>query len=128
MARVVVADDSWLTRRVVVGILEADEHTVMQAGNGREAIELITTEAVDCILLDLLMPEVDGFGVLDYLQSNGIQIPAIVQTADIQKSTIERCMALGATAFLNKPVDESAIRSALSRALAGATGARNEAE
>lgn len=57
------------------------------------------------ILLDLLMPEYDGFAVLRDAREQGLDIPIVVITADIQDITRNDCMELGARAFLNKPVD-----------------------
>jgi len=126
MARIVVADDSWLTRRVVVGLLEADGHEVVPATNGREAVEAVRRVGAACLILDLLMPEMNGFEVLEALKDDGVSV--IVHTADIQSTTLARCRVLGAAAFLNKPVNEAALLAAVNEALAREEGRTHGAD
>jgi len=82
--RVEIADDMPDARRLIRRILQAQgEYTIYEANDGREAIELAEKELPDLIILDLMMPEIDGFGVLDALKSNPQTntIPVIVVTA-----------------------------------------------
>ena len=91
----------------------------MEAGDGRAAIEILENESPDVILLDLLMPELGGFEVLEQLQKIQCPIPRIVLTADVQDSSAQRCRDLGAFDVLHKPPSEENLRSVLDRALAG---------
>lgn len=109
MATILVADDSWLARRVVSGILEPHGHELVMATNGREALDLLEDVQPECIFLDLLMPELDGFGVLEALRERGSRIPVIVMTADIQSTSRTRCEQYKVAAFLNKPVQSEAL-------------------
>jgi len=82
--RVVVVDDTSEARRLIRRILQSQgDFEISEATNGREAIELVTRERPDLVILDLMMPEVDGFAVLDALRSapETANIPVIVATA-----------------------------------------------
>ncbi len=83
-SRVVVVDDTAEARRLIRRILQSQgDFEIFEAPSGREAIELITRERPDLVILDLMMPEVDGFAVLDALRSKPetANIPVIVATA-----------------------------------------------
>jgi len=83
-SRVVVVDDTSEARRLIRRILQSQgDFEIFEATSGREAIEIITREHPDLVILDLMMPEVDGFAVLDVLRSNPdtANIPVIVATA-----------------------------------------------
>jgi threonine synthase len=83
-SRVVVVDDTSEARRLIRRILQSQgDFEIFEATSGREAIELITKELPDLVILDLMMPEIDGFAVLDVLRSNQktANIPVIVATA-----------------------------------------------
>jgi threonine synthase len=83
-SRVVVVDDTSEARRLIRRILQSQgDFEIFEATSGREAIELITKQLPDLVILDLMMPEIDGFAVLDVLRSNPetANIPVIVATA-----------------------------------------------
>jgi threonine synthase len=83
-SRVAVVDDTAEARRLIRRILQSQgDFDIFEATNGREAIELINRELPDLVILDLMMPEVDGFAVMDVLRSNPetANIPVIVATA-----------------------------------------------
>ena len=119
MSRILITDDSLLQRRTLSAIVKEEGHEVETATNGREALEIIQSQAPDCLLLDMLMPEVDGVQVLETLHAQSQAIPVIVLTADIQDWLKERCLELGARKFLNKPVKQDELRRALQEILAG---------
>ena len=111
MAKILLIDDSWLTRRGLSGMVYAMEPGVLEAETGSMGLEMIAEETPDCILLDLLMPEMDGYEVLTHLRDAGNRTPVLVCTADIQDTAREKCMALGAAGFINKPPDETELRA-----------------
>lgn len=118
MALILITDDAAFTRRMIrKELLKNDEHVVLEAANGVECLELLDSHQPDCILLDLLMPELDGYGVLQALKNRGAIIPTIVLSADIQDSAREQCMALGAYAMLKKPPKGSEIRDIIQQAI-----------
>lgn len=102
MTSILVVEDSWLTRRVICKILRAEGYETLEASSGPEALEMLGTQTPDCMLLDLLMPDMEGREVLQAMQEKGFKIPVIVITADIQSTTREECMELGAIAVIHK--------------------------
>jgi CheY-like chemotaxis protein len=117
MSRILITDDSLLQRKTLSAIVQNEGHTVETATNGREALEIIQANPPDCLLLDMLMPEVDGIQVLETLKANDCRLPVIVLTADIQEWMKTRCLELGAAAFLNKPVKQDRLCAALKQIL-----------
>ncbi len=89
----------------------------MEAVDGRDAIEKLGDEKPDCLVLDLLMREIDGFGVLESILNNELNVPVVVFSADIQDTTKERCFALGAKSFVNKPINEKDLLAEVGKVL-----------
>lgn len=102
-----------LSRLNIKKMLKEAGHDLIEAKNGREALEKVAVNKPDCILLDLLMPEVDGFEVLKSLRAQKSDVPVIVVSADIQESAQKQCLDLGAKIFLNKPVKEQPLGNQL---------------
>jgi two-component system, chemotaxis family, sensor kinase CheA len=99
-----VVDDSQLNRQILVEYLKSKDFTTIEAEDGKDALSKIEGNSPDIILLDLIMPVMDGFETMEHLKNNGNQIPIIVITAYIKENTFNRCKELGAKGFLNKPV------------------------
>ncbi len=112
MARILIIDDSSFQRRIVRGMLTPEGYEIVEAGNGAEGLVLAGDE-IDCVLLDLIMPEMDGFAVLEALHRDRPGLPAIVLSADIQDATRKQCLELGARGFLNKPPQRGALLAAV---------------
>lgn len=102
MALVLIIEDAALLRKMLQKILRAKGYNTIEASNGREGLEMITTHNPDCVVLDMLMPEIEGREVLKEMRDRGLQIPTIVMTADVQESTRSECLELGALTVLNK--------------------------
>lgn len=119
MALILIIEDSWLSRRVFVKMLKAEGYETLEATSGPEALEMLRTQKPDCILLDLLMPEMEGREVLRIMQQQGLQIPVIVITADIQMSTRQECLALGAIAVIHKIPNAEEVLGWVRKALNG---------
>ncbi len=126
MAKILVVDDSLFQRDNLRYMLEMDEHTIVEAGNGREALDLIGEQPLDCILLDIMMPGVDGWQVLATLRQWQVQTPVVMLTADIQASTRQRCLDSGAVAVIQKPVDMSVLRNLVNQVTGSNKGAQDE--
>lgn len=105
MPRILVLEDSILSRRMISRILKSAGYEVVEVENGKAGLAIVSTQAIDCILLDLLMPEMSGQEVLVALKEQEFHIPVIVISADIQESTRQRCLDLGAVTILSKPVN-----------------------
>ncbi len=120
MAQILIIDDSLFQRKVISKILQEAGYEYREAQNGKEGLAQIRLEKPDLVLLDLLMPEVDGFSVLQELQKDPAPVPVIVLTSDVQMSTREECMNLGAKDFVNKPVHSEELLPAIMKILSGA--------
>jgi CheY-like chemotaxis protein len=116
---ILVVDDSMFLRKRIRQALQGDTYTLVEACSGLSALAEIEKQEFACILTDLVMPELDGFGLLAEIQRRRLPMPVVVLTADIQKTTRERCEQLGASEFIQKPVNPDILRSALSRVLDG---------
>lgn len=116
MIPLLVCDDSNMARKQVLRALPADwPVSVTEAGNGREAMEAIRRGLGQVVLLDLTMPEMDGYQVLSALRAEGLKAQVIVISGDIQEEAVRRVHELGALAFLKKPFDENQLRQTLSQ-------------
>jgi CheY-like chemotaxis protein len=122
MAKILIVDDSSFQRRTIRRALAQADHEIIEASDGAEAMQLIALHAPDCVLTDLIMPGTDGFAVLEALRDQHSHIPIIVITADIQSTTRQRCLELGAVGFIQKPVDEAEVRAAVQRAVQAGDG------
>ncbi len=119
MATILVADDSAFQRKNIRYMLAQDGYTIIEARSGQEALELVAAQPPDCILLDIIMPGRDGLEVLEALRERTPAIPVIMITADIQESTRQQCLALGAVAVVNKPQSAEDLRKIINQTLAG---------
>ncbi len=117
MAQILIIDDSAYQRGKIRRALEATDYELLEASHGREGLEMIATHTPDCVLTDLMMPEVSGLEILQVLQEQGTSIPVIVLTADIQQSTKQRCLELGAVAVINKPLRENDLVNTIKQVL-----------
>ncbi|MDQ6953512.1 MAG: response regulator [Mariprofundaceae bacterium] len=121
MSKILVTDDSAFLRKRTCSILSPTEHDIIQAKDGQECIDKLIKNKPDVLFLDLVMPKVNGFEVLEYMQEHAVNVPTVVLTADIQEGVSERCMRLGAIAYLNKPPKPDEVLAALNLALVDAT-------
>jgi adenylate cyclase len=104
---ILVVDDDAVIRSMLARRLEQSGHEVTTAGNGRQGLEMLRAEAFDVVLLDVLMPEVNGYQVLEQLKSNPElrHIPVVMITALDDMDSAVRCIELGADDYLPKPID-----------------------
>lgn len=117
MALILTIDDSMYMRKKMISILKEDGHEILEAEDGVKGLQMADSHKPDCILLDLIMPEMDGLKVLKSLHESGSKVPVIVITADIQESMQKKCMELGAYAFINKPPKKDELRNAVNNIL-----------
>jgi DNA-binding response OmpR family regulator len=103
MARILVVDDEpdiLLLHRLN---LEGAGHEVLLAADGMKALERITADRPDCVVLDVMMPVLDGWGVLEALQAQGDPPPVLVVSAKSAAADIEHALSMGAKGYLAKP-------------------------
>lgn len=107
---------------MVADALREAGHTVVEAENGRKGIEAFNEQEFDCVIADLVMPEVDGLRLVHYIRGFDRQLPVVIVSADVQESTFALCRKLGSTDFLNKPIRMPQLREVVDRALLRARG------
>lgn len=101
--RILVAEDDDFLAEGILMALRLSGHQVDRARTGTQATAAPAKNSYDLILLDLILPEMDGFDVLKSIRSRGLNIPVLVITAQHGDHYRERAFALGATDFLIKP-------------------------
>ena len=111
---VLVVDDSAMARKMLIRALPPDwDIAITQAANGNQALAQYRQGGVDVMFLDLTMPEMDGYQVLETLRREDLNCLVIVVSADIQEAAQARVRAMGAIAFIKKPVDTERVRAVL---------------
>jgi CheY-like chemotaxis protein len=121
MAKLLVVDDSSLSRRISRRILEDAGHEVVEAGDGISAIEAYALEQPDLVLLDITMKGMNGIDVLKKLREIDPAAKVVIATADIQSSTRMLTTAAGAVGFIAKPLSKTEVAGAVALALHGAS-------
>ncbi len=116
---VLVVDDTEMNRDMLRALLEADGHKAGVAENGRIALEAIKKNSFDLILLDVMMPEMNGYQVLEHLKADPSlrDIPVIVLSALDEIGSVVRCIELGAEDYLPKPFDPVLLRARIGACL-----------
>ncbi|MCK6684080.1 MAG: hybrid sensor histidine kinase/response regulator [Thermoanaerobaculia bacterium] len=117
---VLVVDDDPLNRMLLAASLEESGYEMTGAENGAEALEILRRQPFDTVLLDLIMPEMDGFEVLARMKDDNTlrHIPVIVISAVDELDSVVRCIEMGATDYLAKPFDPVLLRARLNASLA----------
>src|SRR5580693_2830502 len=113
-AKILVVDDVAENRDLLLRRLtRLGFHLIDQAANGIEALAAIGSKAYDLVLLDIMMPELDGFGVLEKLRGDGRinVLPVIVISAMGEIEAVVRCIELGAADFIAKPFNPTLLRA-----------------
>lgn len=123
MPTILVIDDSAFSRALSTRALKDAGYAVSEAVNGLEGLAAVRKAMPDCIILDLLMPVMDGVKFLQEFRAFNKDIPIIVASADIQHSRRAECEALGISAFLNKPVQPDDLVSAVEQVIPVCEGA-----
>ncbi|DAB36767.1 MAG: response regulator [Epsilonproteobacteria bacterium] len=111
-----VVDDSKISRKWLIEMIPkkiAEYTQIIEAENGEEAVALFKQYAPDIVFLDITMPILDGFEALRQIRAANNEALVVMISADRQKSTKEKTLALGASAILSKPIDAEEFRSTL---------------
>ena len=118
-ATVLVAEDDGDLRGVLTASLTRHGHRVLQARDGAEALATVEREHVDLLVLDLVMPNIDGYEVLARLKSNekDARIPVVVVSGADRSSSELRSLRLGANVYLTKPIEAAALIEEVTRLL-----------
>ena len=118
-ATVLVAEDDADLRGVLTASLTKSGHRVVAARDGAEALAAVEREHIDVLVLDLMMPNIDGFEVLARLKElrNGESIPVIVVSGTDRSSTELQALRLGANVYLSKPIDSAGLAEEVTKLL-----------
>jgi CRP-like cAMP-binding protein/CheY-like chemotaxis protein len=119
MSKIAVIEDNAEMRENIREILELADYEVVTAENGKKGVELIKNELPDLILCDIMMPELDGYGVL-YMVSKNVKtasIPFIFLTAKTEKEDFRKGMNLGADDYITKPFEDTELLDSIERRL-----------
>jgi len=109
---VTICDDSSFARKQISRALPKGwDIDITYAANGNEGLEAIRAGKAEFLFLDLTMPDLDGFGVLEALRREKLEPMVIVVSGDIQSESQRRVHELGALAFLKKPVDQAELHN-----------------
>jgi signal transduction histidine kinase/CheY-like chemotaxis protein len=106
--RILLAEDNPVNQRLASRLLEKRGHSVVVAGNGREALEALEKGRFDLVIMDVQMPEMDGFEATAAIRmkegASGIRLPVVALTAHAMKGDREKCLAGGMDGYLSKPI------------------------
>jgi two-component system, sensor histidine kinase and response regulator len=120
--RVLLAEDNAVNQTLAVRILEKRGYSVTVAGNGREALAALQKEEFDLILMDVQMPEMDGFETTAAIRlrekGSGKRMPIVAMTAHALKGDEERCLAAGMDAYVSKPIRTNELFATIERVMA----------
>ncbi|MBE6068105.1 MAG: EAL domain-containing protein [Clostridium lundense] len=116
---ILVADDSKFMRYTMRNLLEEEGYTVIEAENGKQALELFLEQKPDIILMDYLMPDLNGINACAQLQGlpGGSSTPVIIITSIEDENSINLAFEAGATDYISKPINWAVLRKRISRLL-----------
>ena len=106
MFHILVADDDKSTRRLFRAVLEGAGYTVTTAADGQEALEALEREHIDLVVLDVMMPRMDGLQFTEELRSGSSELPVLMVSARQEPADRRRGFLVGTDDYMTKPVDE----------------------
>lgn len=109
MFRILVVEDDRGARRLTEDILLDAGYEPITASNGLEALDVMERKHIDLMILDVMMPGMDGFELLRQLRGNGFDLPVLMLTAKQTLPDIKQGLRLGADDYMTKPADEEAM-------------------
>lgn len=112
--KVMIVDDSLDNQELIAAYLASSKIKYAMASRGNQAVDMVD-ETYDLILMDIQMPEMDGFEALQKIREKGIKVPVIALTAHAMKGDRERCVQAGFNDYLSKPISRKALTECLSR-------------
>lgn len=117
--QVLIVDDNEINRDMLVRRLRRKDFSLSMAVNGREALSMVQEKPYDLVLLDIMMPEVDGYAVLKHLKNDAkLQHISVIMISAIEEmDSVMKCMEIGADDYLTKPFDPELLKAAVNRCL-----------
>ena len=122
-AGILLAEDNPTNQKFAVRVIKKAGHSVVVANNGREAIEALKATAYDLVLMDVHMPEMDGYDATNAIRDGETQnggdarTPIIAMTANAMKGDREKCHAVGMDGYVSKPVKSKTLFAEIDRVL-----------
>lgn len=120
--RIAVLDDEAQMLKALRRLLRTHGFIVEIYTSGNELLKAFAHQTADCLLLDLHMPEMTGFQVMEALTAREMRMPVIIITGHDEPKNAERVLSLGAAAYLTKPIDEVTLLTALRKAIPATPG------
>ena len=115
---ILVVDDSAMNREVLIDRVKAEGYLATAARDGKQAIQMIKTGVFDLILLDIIMPKIDGYEVLKWIRNSPWQhIPTIMISALEETDSVVKCIEMGAKDYLTKPFNSTLLKARLGACL-----------
>lgn len=119
--KVLVAEDNTINQRLVIAMLTALGHTGVVVGDGEKALKCLAKLKFDVVLMDVMMPLMDGLEALAAIrlqeQTTGAHLPIIMATAHVEPGDKARFKKAGADGYVGKPIDQDALQAELQRVL-----------
>ncbi len=106
MFRILVADDDKNTRRLLRAVLEEENYTVFTAENGEEALRVLDREHIDLAVVDIMMPQMDGYEFTSFLRENDNNLPILMISAKQLPADRRKGFLVGIDDYMTKPIDE----------------------
>jgi len=120
---ILLAEDNYINQMVTVRILEGQGHRVVVGANGRLALEILERQPVDLVLMDIQMPEMDGFqatkAIREHEAITGTHVPIIALTAHVMQGYRQKCLDAGMDDYISKPVRSQDLLDVVNRTLVG---------
>lgn len=123
-ATILYVEDNFDNRMLVRRVLEAEGYRVVEAENGTQGIERLQSEIPDLVLMDINLPEIDGYEVTKRFKQlpSMAKVPVIAMTANVMKGDREKTLAAGCDGYIPKPIDIDTLPAQIAKFL----GTRNE--
>lgn len=106
MFKILVVEDEVNTRKLMVAVLKSNGFNVFCAGDGQEALDIMETQNIELIVLDIMMPNMDGYELVEILRKHGNDIPILMVSAKHEAQDKRKGFRLGIDDYMVKPVDE----------------------
>jgi two-component system cell cycle response regulator DivK len=121
---ILYVEDNRENRNLMRRILEAEGYAVTEAANAREALQSLRTQKLDLILMDINMPDIDGYTLTAQIRSdpNYANIPIVAVTANVMRGDRERSLQAGCDAYIQKPIDVDLLPQLIERFMRNSNG------
>ena len=118
-ARILYIEDNFDNRKLVSRVLQAEGYEVIEAQNGAQALERLDTDSIDLTLVDINMPDIDGYTLATRIRSTPkfAGMPILAMTANVMRGDRERSLKAGCDGYIQKPIDIDTLSAQLERFL-----------